>query len=585
MLVRRLPNQGRSDKRSGVVLLGVLIVIVILSLIAYQYSDRMATEFNAANNAHRNTQVRSFAASGIYFAAAVLANPDNADMLSSGIYDNDMFKDVALADGENLGGAGRFTLVAPADPTNSSGNPFRTGVTDESGKININAMMKIDPSGQALEDMLNKLPNMTPQIAASIVFWADPTATTREGAADSGYYQGLNPPYNCKNAPLDSLDELLLVQGVTRELLYGSDLNHNNLPDPSETSSSGNAIDFGWSAFLTVSSRESNRNAQGQPLIYLNDTDLQTLYQNLQAIDPNTAKFVIMYRQYGASTSTGSSQSVLGSIASLLGGGSSSTSSSSSKSSGSGSGSGTGAGSGGGTGAGNSTGGNNSNSSTSSNTVAGSLGSYTPDFTKNGGRQIASLYDLIGAMVSIPGTGQNAKTTVYTSPLSDPSTLAELFQALWLGTTTSQDAELPARINILTAPTEVLSALPVLTDGQVQTILNVRPTLASTDLQTDTYKSPAWLIAAASVTPSTLSSLDKYVTVRSSVYSVQSIGYFDSKQGPTARIEAIIDTTFGRPRIVYWRDWTELGITNVPGLISSTSGSTGGTTSSAPAGN
>ena len=326
MLVRRLSNPGRPERaarrRSGVVLLGVLIVIVILALIAYQFSDRMATEYTAANNAHRNTQVRAFAASGIYYAAAVLSNPDNANMISNGIYDNEMFKDVALADGENMGAAGRFTLVAPADPSGSGGGTFRTGVTDESGKININAMMKIDPSGQTLQDMLTKLPNMTPEIAASIVFWADPSATSREGAADSGYYQGLNPPYMCKNAPLDSLDELLLVQGVTRELLYGSDLNHNNLADASETSASGNAITPGWSAFLTVSSRESNRNAQGQPLIYLNDTDLTTLYQNLQTLaNDDVAKFVIMYRQYGASTSTGSSQSVLGSIATLLGGG------------------------------------------------------------------------------------------------------------------------------------------------------------------------------------------------------------------------------------------------------------------------
>ena len=399
MLVRRLPDPDRSGRsvrgrrrRSGVVLLGVLIVIVILSLIAYQFSDRMATEFNAANNAHRNTQVRAFAASGIYFAAAVLSNPDNANMADAGIYDNEMFRDVALPDGENLGAAGRFTLVAPSDPTDNNGSPFRAGVTDESGKINLNAMMKIDPSGQTLQDMLTKLPNMTPEIAASIVFWLDPSATPREGAADSGYYQGLNPSYSCKNAPLDSLDELLLVQGVTRELLYGSDLNHNNLPDANETSSTSNGIDRGWSAFLTVSSRESNRNAQGQPLVYLNDTDLSTLYQNLQTLaSEDVAKFVIMYRQYGASTTAGSSQSVLGSIASLLGGSSKTT-------------------------------------TTATNTVQGTLSSYEADFTKNGGRQIATIYDLIGTQVSIPGkaAAKGAKTpptVVYSSPFNDPDAL------------------------------------------------------------------------------------------------------------------------------------------------------------------
>ena len=39
---------------------------------------------------------------------------------------------------------------------------------------------------------------------------------------------------------------------------------------------------------------------------------------------------------------------------------------------------------------------------------------------------------------------------------------------------------------------------------------------------------------------------------------MQALGHFDSG-GPTARIEAVIDTNAGRPRIIYWRDLTELG--------------------------
>jgi hypothetical protein len=42
------------------------------------------------------------------------------------------------------------------------------------------------------------------------------------------------------------------------------------------------------------------------------------------------------------------------------------------------------------------------------------------------------------------------------------------------------------------------------------------------------------------------------------VYRVQSVGYFDGP-GPMARVEAVIDTNAGRPRIIMWRDVTELG--------------------------
>ena len=45
----------------------------------------------------------------------------------------------------------------------------------------------------------------------------------------------------------------------------------------------------------------------------------------------------------------------------------------------------------------------------------------------------------------------------------------------------------------------------------------------------------------------------------------RSVGSFDGK-GPSFRIEAVIDTNNGRPRILMWRDMTDLGkgITDMP---------------------
>ena len=39
---------------------------------------------------------------------------------------------------------------------------------------------------------------------------------------------------------------------------------------------------------------------------------------------------------------------------------------------------------------------------------------------------------------------------------------------------------------------------------------------------------------------------------------MQSIGYFD-EGGPMARVEAVIDVNQGKPRVVYYRDLTDLG--------------------------
>jgi len=50
--------------------------------------------------------------------------------------------------------------------------------------------------------------------------------------------------------------------------------------------------------------------------------------------------------------------------------------------------------------------------------------------------------------------------------------------------------------------------------------------------------------------------LENYVCSSTQVYRVQSVGYFD-KGGPYARIEAVVDTNGGKPRIIYWEDLSQ----------------------------
>jgi hypothetical protein len=124
--------------------------------------------------------------------------------------------------------------------------------------------------------------------------------------------------------------------------------------------------------------------------------------------------------------------------------------------------------------------------------------------------------------------------------------------------TTVQGIEIPARINVNTAPRTVLSGLPGLSSADVENIIEHRPSFSSAEPPDPIYQTPAWLITQANFSPQTLRTLDRYITARSQVYRVQSVGYFDGG-GPAARVEAVIDTNAGRPRIMYWRDLTELG--------------------------
>ena len=51
--------------------------------------------------------------------------------------------------------------------------------------------------------------------------WRDPDDFYRLNGAENDYYHSLSEPYECKNGDLDTIEELLLVRGVTTELYYG----------------------------------------------------------------------------------------------------------------------------------------------------------------------------------------------------------------------------------------------------------------------------------------------------------------------------------------------------------------------------
>jgi len=92
-------------------------------------------------------------------------------------------------------------------------------VTDEGGKIPINSV-----DDTVLNHVFVNLgvdPKQASVISDSILDWRDKDDEHRLNGAESDYYEGLPRPYIAKNAPLDSLEELLLVKGVTPELFYG----------------------------------------------------------------------------------------------------------------------------------------------------------------------------------------------------------------------------------------------------------------------------------------------------------------------------------------------------------------------------
>jgi len=61
------------------------------------------------------------------------------------------------------------------------------------------------------------------QIINALTDWLDSKdndATSGISGAESDYYQGLDPPYFCANAPLNHIDELLQIKGINKDLFW-----------------------------------------------------------------------------------------------------------------------------------------------------------------------------------------------------------------------------------------------------------------------------------------------------------------------------------------------------------------------------
>ncbi len=63
--------------------------------------------------------------------------------------------------------------------------------------------------------------NDIPTVSDSILDWVQPGDNPRLSGAKNQYYQSLNPPYYCKEAPMDDISELLYVKGVTGAMYFG----------------------------------------------------------------------------------------------------------------------------------------------------------------------------------------------------------------------------------------------------------------------------------------------------------------------------------------------------------------------------
>ena len=584
----------RHRRRGGFFLIICLVVLSVATLGVYSFTRTMVVMDDESHLRNDAAQAAACVDSAGQMLRVLMSMPPDQRAEFGGVFNNPaVFRGVPIA-ADDTGGGFRFTIVAPGQSADGTAGGVRFGLIDESSRLNVNALPSLEKYGDQLlpmmammggeevspgEDgqveslavrLLMALPGMTTDTAEAILDWIDADDEPRELGAESETYVSMPTPYAPTNGPVDSVEDLLLVRGVTPELMFGADLNRNGVLDPDEQQRTGATVDtpgvFGWASMLTAHGSESDIAGDGMPRINANMSDMEMLDEALSTAikDEDVRTFVVAYRIAGQPPV--SALGGVGGVDGVDGGGDAGgDGNDGGRPPGDGSkptdgmlsadggdnppGSGTttdprgeriGSGeAGGGDGA--------------SGIVEGGVwgsGAYDSlDLTGGAGTPLRQILDLVDASVVIQEDGRQVR---YTSPISaaTPERIAELADKLAVGDL----PRLPGRLNLNTAPAELLYGIPAFDESTVQSILEERDPSSTDPIR----RTPFWIFTEGLVSIETMRAVTPIVCGDGAVYRAQIVGYRDGG-GAARRAEIILDAHDADPQILMYRDLTHLG--------------------------
>jgi general secretion pathway protein K len=204
---------------SGVVLIIVLIVTAILTTLVVDliYFTQIDSEISA--NTRDDIKARYIAKSGVNIVAGAMKETPLEDLKQV----------TSLLNNQGEESGGTWSIRVPVLPV-GDGNVSLT-VIDERSKINLNALVnqssnRVDHQVRTelaeLFRILEVDPRKSDLFIASLLNWLDHPIEGGQNDQDSSgagadYYLGLENPYNIKNGPLDSVDEIRMIRGIDEE--------------------------------------------------------------------------------------------------------------------------------------------------------------------------------------------------------------------------------------------------------------------------------------------------------------------------------------------------------------------------------
>lgn len=209
----------------GMALLITIMVLALMVVITIQYHKIIWQKYSASHTRKVATQLKAIAGSAVQIGCALLQEDGRVNSVDS------LLDPWAIAQDEDFRG------IFPSGTMHLS-------VADLSGRLQINNLAakkggqstKSAGQGKNLENgpqaillrlLLSGAFALTDeaqarQVVDALVDWLDADDRESDHGAENSYYRSLDPSYSCKNGPIEYIEELLLVKGMTPQLLFGT---------------------------------------------------------------------------------------------------------------------------------------------------------------------------------------------------------------------------------------------------------------------------------------------------------------------------------------------------------------------------
>jgi DNA uptake protein ComE-like DNA-binding protein len=274
------------NRRGSALVSAIMVLVVIVGLVA-ALAPTVRVEVQSAGQDADNQRALYLARGGLNLALATLMQDTQTDQTGQTSTSTQTTPNTPTPNTDGLNDDWATLGMQGQNVSPLGEGQFRLEVVDASSRIDLN---------QADRQTLLRLPGIDETTVDQILAWrgqSGQNGANNNSNASSEDYESLPRPYRLKAAPFDSVEELLLVQGVTPLLLYGPE--DGTISSPDQTP---------WIELLSVDTSSANTDSAGRTRVNLNTASAQQLLQGSQrAITLNQAQMIVAQRQRRAFTS------------------------------------------------------------------------------------------------------------------------------------------------------------------------------------------------------------------------------------------------------------------------------------------